>query len=82
MFLFDPKLDEIYVGNIIKTYVSSNICFRFDPTLRVGLSNVILTDVRLLDVASVFPSGQKRRSRFPVLDVFWTSFGREFSSDI
>ena len=34
MFLFDPKLDEIYVGNIIKTYVSSNICFRFDPTLR------------------------------------------------
>ena len=33
MFLFDPKLDEIYVGNIIKTYVSSNICFRFDPTL-------------------------------------------------
>ena len=34
MFLFDPKLDEIYVGNIIKTYVSSNICFWFDPTLR------------------------------------------------
>ena len=33
MFLFDPKLDEMYVGNIIKTYVSSNICFRFDPTL-------------------------------------------------
>ena len=33
MFLFDPKLDEVYVGNIIKTYVSSNICFRFDPTL-------------------------------------------------
>ena len=33
MFLFDPKLDKIYVGNIIKTYVSSNICFRFDPTL-------------------------------------------------
>ena len=34
MFLFDPKLDEIYVGNITKTYVSSNVCFWFDPTLR------------------------------------------------
>ena len=35
MFLFDPELDEIYVGNLIKTYVSSNICFPFDPGLRV-----------------------------------------------
>ena len=50
--------------------------------VRVGLSRRNFDRRTLLDVASVFPSGQKRRSRFPVLDVFLTSFGREFSSDI
>ena len=37
MFLFDPKLDDIYVGNIRKTYISSNIYFLFDPTLSLDL---------------------------------------------
>ena len=54
MFLFDPKLDEIYVGNIIKTYVSSNICFRFDPTLSV--SSLTLTLV-MLSLPSLAPTG-------------------------
>ena len=50
--------------------------------IRVGLNRRNFDRRTLLGVASVFPSGQQRRSRFPVLDVFWTSFGREFSADI
>ena len=38
----------------------------------VGLNRRSFDRRTLLDVASVVPSGLKRRSRFPVLDVFWT----------
>ena len=39
MFRFDPGHDETYVGNIIKTDVSSNICFSFDPALIIPSSD-------------------------------------------
>ena len=45
MFRFDPKLDETYVGNIIKTHVSSNICFSFDPTLSISSIYAIISTI-------------------------------------
>ena len=61
--LFDPKLDETYVENIIKTYVASNIilCFRFDPTLKGAvLTDVILAGGRLLDAFGM--ANERRKS--------------------
>ena len=72
MFRFDPKPGETYVGNIIKnTYVSPT------TTLRVGLSNVILTDVRFWTLRLFFQVVKlKETVTFScfgrLLDVFWT----------
>ena len=51
---------------------SSDTKFRDKFRVRVGLNRRSFDRRTLLDVASVVPSGLKRRSRFPVLDVFWT----------
>ena len=71
--LTSPDIGKRCRSNICFVLPAQNICFgSFDPTLRAGLNRRSFDRRTLLDVASVVPSGLKKRSRFPVLVVFWT----------